>query len=461
MISINIAKRLIARCRKFFSSGHAQSVQAKRNIAASLAIKGVSIAVNLALVPLVLGYLGSVKYGIWVTLGSVIVWINFFDIGLGNGLRNKFTQAVARDEKGLARSYVSTTYFALACISLGLFAVFIAISPKVNWLKAFNAPPELRPELNALILIVFTFFLLQFIFRILGTVLLADQKPALNNSFNVMANILILACVFALSRSSIRASIAHVGFIYSVMPPLVFLIASLYFYRTWYKEYRPSLAAVDKRHFRSLVSLGGQYFIIHVAYVVLFATNNMIITQVLGPEHVTPYNIAFKYFNIVVMVSSIVVQPFWSAFTFAFAKGDIHWIKGTVSKLLWIAGGLTVVAILMLAFSKIAYHIWIGDQVHIPWILSLSMCLYVVIILFGSSFTAFIMGTGKLRLSVSIVILVTLLNIPLSIWLSKFAKLGSAGVVFATCICNLPTVTVIPIQYFKIINKKAHGIWNK
>jgi O-antigen/teichoic acid export membrane protein len=58
------------------------------NIASSFVIKGASILLSLLLVPLTLDYLNPYEYGIWLTLSSVLMWINYFDIGLGNGLRN-------------------------------------------------------------------------------------------------------------------------------------------------------------------------------------------------------------------------------------------------------------------------------------------------------------------------------------------------------------------------------------
>ena len=55
--------------------------------------------ISLLLVPLTIDYLNPTQYGIWITLMSVIAWFNFFDIGLGNGLRNKFATAKAENKE--------------------------------------------------------------------------------------------------------------------------------------------------------------------------------------------------------------------------------------------------------------------------------------------------------------------------------------------------------------------------
>jgi O-antigen/teichoic acid export membrane protein len=77
------------------NNGNVRSVKAKKNIIASFGIKGISIIIGFIFVPLLIDYLGTFEYGIWITLGSIVGWINYFDIGLGNGLRNKFTEALA------------------------------------------------------------------------------------------------------------------------------------------------------------------------------------------------------------------------------------------------------------------------------------------------------------------------------------------------------------------------------
>ena len=73
----------------FFTKGHSRTLLAKKNIAASFVVKGLSVMINLALVPLTINYVNPSQYGIWLTLSSIIAWFSFFDVGFGNGLRNR------------------------------------------------------------------------------------------------------------------------------------------------------------------------------------------------------------------------------------------------------------------------------------------------------------------------------------------------------------------------------------
>lgn len=123
--------------KSLINKGHSRSVNAKKNILASFLIRGCSIAVSLILVPLTIHYVNPTQYGIWLTLSSIISWFGFFDIGFGNGLRNKFTEALAKDQHKLARIYVSTTYAILTIIIiivLILFFVSIRFSTGLKYL---------------------------------------------------------------------------------------------------------------------------------------------------------------------------------------------------------------------------------------------------------------------------------------------------------------------------------------
>ena len=81
------------------------------NVVASFAVKLLTILISLIIVPLTLTYLSSYEYGVWLTISSVLSWLDFFDVGLGNGLRNKLSESLAFGDIRSSRTYVSTTFF--------------------------------------------------------------------------------------------------------------------------------------------------------------------------------------------------------------------------------------------------------------------------------------------------------------------------------------------------------------
>lgn len=442
------------------TTGHKRSVKAKKNIIYSFFLKSISIIIGIILVPLVLSYLDIERYGIWLTLSSIIAWFSFFDIGLSNGLRNRFAEAIADNNTSLAKTYVSTTYAILGILFICLLFIFFIINPHLNWQRIINTTIVDNHELSLIAKIVFLFFIIRFFLKSIGSILLADQRPAINNLFNPASNVLSLIIIFILIKTT-QGSLILLSATFSITPVIIFLIATIYFFNKDYKSVRPNINYINLNKSKDLLGLGFNFFIIQIAAIILFTSNNIIITQFFSPIEVTKYNIAFRYFNVMFLLFTIITTPFWSAFTEAYHTKDIKWIKITVTKLFKIWRYIALGIILMLIVSKYIYQLWIGTEIQIPFILSLSLAMFTLIITFNSIYIFFLNGIGKIRIQLYHSIFIILVNIPLSIFLIKFTNLGFSSVVWANIICQMIVFYWAPTQYKKIINNTAKGIWNK
>jgi O-antigen/teichoic acid export membrane protein len=443
----------------YFSKGSERSKLAKKQILYSFFLKGISVAIGLMFVPLLLNYLDAERYGVWLTLTSIVGWFTFFDAGLGNGLRNRLTGALAKGEHQLAKEYVSTTYAIISLIFTGVLILFYCINPFLHWDKILNTSLVSENELGLLALIVFTFFLLSFIFNLIGIILMADQKPALNNAFSPIGNIVSIIIIYILSLT-MKGALVMMGFVLSVVPVLVLLIATFYLFRGRYAYLKPDIKSIKWLHTHSLLGLGVKFFIIQIAAIILFTTSNIIITQVLGAEQVAVYNIAFKYFQVPVMLYGIIMTPIWSAVTDAYIREDFVWLKNTLAKLNRFSVLFFIVIIFMLIASPYVYSYWVGEKINIPFVVSAAMALYAIINVFLAPYTQFINGMGKLYMVTRLVIMIIIFYIPLAILLAK-SPLQLAGVMVATCIINGIGIPIQVYQANKLINQKAQGIWNR
>jgi len=446
--------------RDYFTTGHKRSIKAKQNILASFILKGFSILAIFLLVPLTLNYLNPNKYGLWLTISSIIGWFGFFDIGLGNGLRNKLAEAFAVKDYKLAKVYVSTTYATLTLIVVGAFLLFLFINPLLDWSKLLNSQPEMAGELSRIVLVVFSFFGIRFVLNLIGIILTSDQLPSVSNCFDPLGNLIALVSIYLITKFT-HGNLLYISVVYSVGPVLVLIFASFYFFNGKYEFIKPDLKSVDFKYFKSLAELGANFFVLQVACVIIFSTDNIIITQILGPSEVTPYNISFRYFSIPIMIFTIILTPFWSAYTEAFATDDMKWIKASMKRLIMIWVVVVVIGVIvLLPISKYFYLIWVGDKVYIPFMLSVFMGLYAIIFTWNNIFAYFVNGVGKIKLQMFCGIIGMIINIPISIYFAKNLNMGSAGVILGTCISLIIGSFLIPIQTLEII-KGAKGIWDK
>src|SRR5665647_284018 len=382
----------------FFTKGHERSIKAKKNILASFVIKGLSIAISLVLVPLTINYINPSRYGIWLTLSSIVGWFSFFDIGLTQGLRNKFAEAKAKGEDSLAQIYVSTTYAILAIIFAIVWIIFLIVNHFLNWSHILNISENMQSEISILAVIVFTYFCLQFVLRVITTLIIADQQPAKSSLIDVFGQILSLIFIVILVKTT-EGSLIKLGIALCVSPLLVLVGANIFFFRGVFKKYSPSFLKIKFSYAKGLFNLGIIFFIIQVAGIIQYETANIIIARNFGTLEVTSYNIVYKYFGILSMVFMIFITPFWSASTEAYLKNDFQWIKNSIKKYNQLNALLFIVGCLMLLFSTDIYQLWLGKgKVSIEFSLSLCGFLFFNVGMFGSKYVNFLNGINALRM---------------------------------------------------------------
>ena len=457
---ISMIRKIRLKIKDRITRGHPRSVKAKKNIVSSFLYKFLSVVLNLAYVPLLINSLGKEEYGIWLVLGSFHSWMNFFDVGLANGLRNRLGEALALEDYQRAQEYVSTTYAIFMLVFLPLAIIVIFITPFISWQNVFNTHNVSENVLQRVVLIALFFFAIRFIFQIISVIYFADQRPSLNNLINVIMTALGFLIILVLNYFSL-ATLVIAGAILSIVPVLVYMFFSIYSFTHEYKTFKPRLSCINLKLSKDLLSLGINFFIIQISGLVLISATNFIIAQFFSPVEVTYYNIGHKYFQVLIMVFAIFTAPLWSSITDAYSKKDYVWIKNTMKKYKGLASLLSIGSILMLLVSNHAYKIWVGPSVDIPFSLSLALCIQTIVYTWWSPYILFLNGTGKIRLITILVIFQTIFYLPVAYYFSMWLSVGIAGILFASLLCEIPIRIVQPIQYKKLINNNATGLWNK
>ena len=205
-------------------------------------------------------------------------------------------EALAKNENDKAKVYVSTTYAGFSIIFGTIFLLFLIVNPFLSWSSILKAPLELEQQLSILAIFVVGFFFLRFALQLVTVLLMADQRTALSSVFDPASNLLaliltILVILFA------KPTLLNLGIIIAAAPVVLLGVASIYFFTHDYKLYRPDFKFIDFKYFKDLANLGVRFFIIQITVVIIMSTNSIIITQIVGPEAVSHYGIANKYFG--------------------------------------------------------------------------------------------------------------------------------------------------------------------
>lgn len=442
----------------FFVNGHERTLIAKKNIAFSFVVKAGGILIGLMLVPMTISYVSPVQYGVWLTISSLLGWLSFFDFGLGNGLRNKLTYSLALNETDRARVYVSTTYLVLILISITSFFIFSLVNPYIHWGSILNVTAEQEGDLLIVMWVAVGCFCIQFSVQLVNTILYATHKSA-NASFALLLGQVFSLIAIYYCTKFYEGSLLLLVSIVASTPFISMLLVSIYLFRNNLRSLAPSIHLVNFNYVSGLFNTGSKFFFLQVGALVMFQTNYIIVSQILGPEQVTTYGICYKLFSIPIMIFTIIMTPLWSSFADAYAKKDFKWLNKCLKKMrkLWLFFAFSTIILLMV--SPLLFEMWVGESVVVPWSLSVSMTIYVVTFIWLTLHVYLLNGTGKVRLQLIILTMCALLNIPVAIYLGRV--FGLPGIVSANTIFFIIMGVLFSFQCNLIVTETAMNIWDK
>lgn len=445
------------RLKVAFNDGDRSSLLIK-NIINSIGIKGAGILISLILIPLSINYVGAINYGIWLTISSVVGWMNQFDLGMGNGLRNKITSEYALNKYEDGKIYVSTTYVVLALIAIIFFVLFFGIHVFVDWTNVFNTPPELATKVNLIVIIVLICICAQFVLQIIQIVLTAVHLSYKANIIQSTALVMSLLGVLALTYFT-NENVIYLVVVLAFSPVLSMIIYTIYYFSNELLFFKPDFRKIDFKKSKDLFGMGWMFFIVQLGNLVLYQTSNLIIANILGLEDVSIFNVVYKYFTALFMIISVILNPYWSAFTDAYELKDYVWMEKSLNKLRKMFYLFFVLNVFCVLVSPFVFKLWLGDSLLVPFTVSWTLGVYFIAFFWYNIHVTFIFGVGKLSVQVISIILSALINIPLSIYLGNIFGLPGVIVSNTMVFTFLGFITYKQVQ--KIINKEAIGIWNK
>ena len=203
------------------------------SIFGTIGVKGLSLLISLFTTSAYMHYFADDKVlGTWLSLITILNWIINFDLGVGNGLRNKLVQALADNDKVKAKQYVSSGYVILGVVSLIIIVIGNIGFSFVDWNSLLNISQDIiNPEILVLVVrILFSGIILQFFLRTIISILYAVQKPALANLITLLSHSLILLFVSFTHIENVSKSLVVLAVIQCIAVNLPMILATLYIF---------------------------------------------------------------------------------------------------------------------------------------------------------------------------------------------------------------------------------------
>jgi O-antigen/teichoic acid export membrane protein len=420
------------------TSRHGRIIQA---VCSGTAARLLTTAVTLVALPLAVRYLGAERYGVWATITTTVVWINLLDLGIANTLTNHISRAYALDDKASAAVYFTNAFVLTAGIVALVGLAFAVVFPRVNWVGLFNVNAGVSAaELKHTVAAAVALMLLGLPCN-LTSKLLAGYQELHRNSYAICAG--AVASVLGLAAGIMLQVSMPVLFVMSVGCLPLANLAILVSVVTWHKPWllpRPSL--VRRSAITELLDSGSSFFLIQIAAVVVFSSDNLIVSHYLGASEVTPYSVTWRLVGLAGMLQSLIFPALWPAYTEADAKCDYDWIRRTFAMTMkgTVALNLSCVIALML-FGRPVIRVWAGPNAVPSIQLLFAMGTWAVVSGFMSVESCLLAALNRTRQQAGLSIVAAAMNIALSLVLVR--HIGSLGVIGGTILSYL-IVLVVP-----------------
>lgn len=408
--------------------------------AASALAKIISVATGLISVPLTLHYLGAERFGLWVTISSMIAMLSFADLGIGNGLLNSVAEANGRDDTDAIQRYISSAFAILSTLALLVLLIFFTIHPFVPWAEFFNvkSPLAIQEAGNAVSIFMLCFGL-NITAGIVQRAQMALQMSFVANLWLISGSLLGLVSVLAVIYFQLGLPWL-VGGIFGA-PILVAVLNSLFFFRRQRPDICPRISSVCSVVMKQVARTGCLFFVLQMTVSLVFASDSIMISRILGAEAVTQFAIPDKLFSFIPVVLGMMLMPLWPAYGEAISRGDRKWIKRIFARSIMTALSFAVIAsLIFVLWGDKILSVWIGYDVHVSLVLLIGMAMWRIAEACGNSVAMFLNGANVVKAQVVSCVFLLVCAIPLKIYLIQ--RIGVAGAVWGTFIAYVICVLV-------------------
>jgi len=411
-----------------------------------LAGRGLALVVSAVTLPMTVRYLGPLQYGVWVTISTTVIMLSVLDLGIANSLTNYISRAFAQDSEHMARQYYATAFWATSGIAT-LSGLLIALGWRwIHWGALFHlTDPVLARQAGQCAAISLTFFLASLPLGLANKVLGGYQRIPVANGFSMLNSVLGMIAI-------VTTILLHGSIVVLMASFCVAMLMGTLLLNLWVAlRHRPRIHALP-RYFhraaaRDILGEGILFFFLQVAGLIVFSSDNVIIAHYRGASEVTPYSVAWRLTTYATMLQSLLVPALWPAFSEAYVRKDMTWIRTTYRRIMrGTVFSVGVAALILGVIGRPIIRLWAGPAAVPGAGLLWTMCFWAVLVSITVNQAALMAATQRLKLQAFSSTLAAALNLWLSIVLVQ--RMGAMGVLLATIVSYL--LLILAPQAFEV-----------
>lgn len=390
----------------------------------------VSSLTNLILVPMYIYYLGAEEYGLWLIVLTIVSYLGFSHLGIGQSVANFVAESRATNDHKSIEVGISTAFWLYVLIVTPVICAVVIITGLGFFENLVKVSPELVQAFELLILISSILFLFKLPLTVFGSSLRALNLIYLEQLLSLIFNLLQFFGVLLLLR--LGYGLVGLSLIYGSVG-IVLGITTFVFLRFNVARLSISPLRFSPAIAISLLKPGGYFFVLQIAGALINGLDNLVIGRYIGAEEVVPFAVAMKLMWLSMSLISVISSNLLPSITAAFAREDYYELQRIYLTLQQVCFGAGLLIFINLAaIGPDFISAWVGIDSYVG-----DLCFNLILLLFLLTTILWpaevvIVGTSKHKGYALITVLEGLLNVALSIyWVQIWGVVGAIGATIA------------------------------
>jgi O-antigen/teichoic acid export membrane protein len=281
----------------------------RRNLVSTYVVYGASVLAALVLTPVIVHALGKDAYGLWVFIGSITVFVQLLDLGVGPSVVRFGAHARGAQTPEEISALASVGLVVYAIIGAATVVVGVVLAVVVPYL--ISIPNDLVDPARAATLLVVAGIAVRFPLGLFNNLLLGQQRYDIVNLGSLVGLVVYFVLVIAIlpwyGGIVLLAAVTLVSTVVRLGLPLVWLRRELPFLKL-------RRALVSRLRVRELLTFSWHNFLIHLASKVAYSSDVIVVGIVLGAKAAALYGISSRIFGLVLGLGTGATDLLYPAF---------------------------------------------------------------------------------------------------------------------------------------------------
>jgi O-antigen/teichoic acid export membrane protein len=340
-----------------------------------------------------ISFLGPEKFGVILTIISMLTILTFADFGVSNNLISLISKLKANNNViGVQRS-INASYIIILIITIIFLILFFLIYRIVNWetiLKIDYSADEQREKILILLLGIGT--ILSIPFLVVNKIQIGLNQSWMSDISVLSGQVLTLVILWFSLTTNQELLIVASSFV--LAPLLAAIINNIVYFYFFEKKIRPDFKIFNKNDILNILKIAPLFFINQIVNTIGTSIDPLIISSNLGYYEVTNFSLLYKI-TLVLAFAQIFITPMWPILGNKLAL-DENLAKNYLLKLIAYSAFFGIISwIVIYNYAEYLIYLWTDNILVIDQKLLHGFGFYSIIINVGGSLIVYLNNEKK------------------------------------------------------------------